>query len=157
MTNKKTEHTTPDGTTFKVGDTVVRVDRMGNPYVETLATVEGFTKTLMKVTQTNGEGISYRLNVNYDATNIRDLRVFTDKHRDILRAGRNERMMYGTTHDEINRLLYKAYVSMFNNSGVRRATAPDPEKALKLLKQAQAKLNDTITRIEVEVGEVLDY
>ena len=156
MTNKKTEHTTPDGITFKVGDTVVRVDRVGNPYVETLATVEGFTKTLMKVTQTNGEERSYRLNVNYDATNIRDLRVFTDKHRDILRAGRYERMIYRTAHDEINRLLYGAYISMHNNSGVRRTTAPDPQKAYNLLKEAQSKLDEAITRIEVESGEVLD-
>lgn len=157
MTNKKTEHTTPDGTTFKVGDTIVVVDRVGNPFVETLGTVEGFTKTLMKVSQANGEKRSYRLNVDYDGTNIQDLRVFTDEHRDILRAGRNERMIYGTTYEEINLLLYKAYTYMFNNSGVRRTTAPNPQKAYNLLKEAQSKLDETITRIEVEVGEVLDY
>lgn len=156
MTDKKTEHTTPDGTTFKVGDTIVEVDRVGNPFVETLGTVDGFTKTLMKVTQAKGETISYRLNVTSKSMNIKDLRVFTDKHRDILRAGRNERMIYRTAHDEINRILHEAYISMHNNSGVRRTTAPDPEKTLKLLKQAQAKLNETITRIEVESGEVLD-
>ena len=110
----------------------------------------------MNVTQTNGEKRSYRLNVNYDATNIRDLRVFTDKHRDILRAGRNERMIYRTAH-EIKRLLSDAYISMHNNSGVRRTTAPDPQKAYNLLKEAQSKLDEAITRIEVEVGEVLDY
>ena len=157
MTNKKTEHTTEDGTTFKVGDTIVEVDRVGNPFSETLGTVEGFTKTLMKVTQTNGEKRSYRLNVNYDATNIQDLRVYTDKHRDILRAGRKERMVYRTAHDEINRLLYGAYISMHNNSGVGRTTAPDPQKAYNLLKEAQSKFDEAITRIEVEVGEVLDY
>ena len=156
MTIKKTEHITEDGTTFKVGDTIVEVDRGGNPHLGTIGTVEGFTKTLMKVTQTNGEERSYRLNVNYDATNIRDLRVFTDKHRDILRAGRYERMIYGTAHDEINRILSGAYMYMFNNTGVRRTTAPDPQKTYKLLKEAQSKLNETITRIEVEVGEVLD-
>ena len=80
MTNKKTEHTTKDGITFKVGDTIVKVDRVGNPFIETLGTVEGFTKTLMKVTQSNGEKRSYRLNVSYDATSVQDLRVFTDKH-----------------------------------------------------------------------------
>ena len=156
MTNKKTEHTTEDGTTFKVGDTIVEVDRVGNPFVETLGTVEGFTKTLMKVTKSNGEKRSYSLNVNYDVTNIRDIRVFTDKHRDTLRAGRNERSIYRTAHDEINRLLYGSYISMHNNSGVRHATAPDPQKAYNLLKEAQSKLDEAITRIEVEVGEVLD-
>ena len=110
----------------------------------------------MKVTQTNGEERSYRLNVNYDATNIRDLRVFTDKHRDILRAGRYERMIYGTAHDEIRRLLSKAYTSMFNHPEDNYIKAPDPVEAYKLLKEAQSKLNETITRIEVEVGEVLD-
>ena len=156
MTNKKTEHTTEDGTTFKVGDTIVEVDRVGNPHLGTIGTVEGFTKTLMKVTQTNGEKRSYRLNVNYDATNIQDLRIFTDKHRDILRAGRNERMIYGTAHDEIKRILSGAYMYMFNNTGVRRTKAPDSLKTYELLKQAQAKLDEAITRIEVEVGEVLD-
>lgn len=156
MTNKKTEHTTEDGTTFKVGDTIVEVDRVGNPFVETLGTVDGFTKTLMKVTRSNGDKRSYRLNVNYDATNIQDLRVYTDKYRDILRAGRKERMVYRTAHDEINRILTGAYMYMFNNTGVRRAKAPDPLKTYELLKQAQAKLNETIARIELEVGEVLD-
>ena len=157
MTNKKTEHTTPDGTTFKVGDTIVEVDRVGNPFVETLGTVDGFTKTLMKVTQNNGEKRSYKLNVSYDTTNIRDLRVFTDKHRDILRAGRNERIIYGVDYYVIKRLLSDAYTTMYNKSGVRQTKAPDPGETLKLLKAAQTKLNDTITRIEVEVGEVLDY
>ena len=156
MTIKKIEHTTEDGTTFKVGDTIEEVDRVGNPFVETLGTVEGFTKTLMKVTQTKGGKRAYRLNVNYDNTNIQDLRVFADKHRDILKAGRKERMVYRTAHDEINRLLYGAYISMHNNSGVRRTTAPDPQKAYNLLKEAQSKLDEAITRIEVEVGEVLD-
>ena len=132
------------------------MDRVGNPFVDSLGTVEGFTKTLMKVTQSNGGKRSYSLNVNYDATNIRDLRVYTDKHRDILMAGRNERMIYRTAHNEVKRLLYGAYISMHNNSGVGRTTAPDPQKAYKALKQAQAKLNETIARIEVEVGEVLD-
>ena len=156
MTNKKTEHTTPDGTTFKVGDTVVRVDHMGNPYVETLATVDGFTKTLMKVTQSNGENISYRLNVNSDSMNIQVLRVFTDKHRDALRIGRNARMIYGVDYYVIKRHLSDAYTTMYNKSGVRRTKAPDPDETLKLLKAAQTKLNDTITRIEEEVGGVLD-
>ena len=156
MTNKKTEHTTEDGTTFKVGDTIVEVDRVGNPHLGTIGTVEGFTKTLMKVTKSNGEKRSYRLNVNYDATNIRDLRVYTDKHRDILRAGRNERMIHRTAHDEIKRILSGAYMYMFNNTGVRRTKAPDSLKTYELLEQAQAKLDEAITRIEVEVGEVLD-
>lgn len=156
MTNKKTEHTTPDGITFEVGDTVVRVDRMGNPYVETLATVDGFTKTLMKVTQTNGEGISYRLNVDSDSLNVQVLRVFTDKHREALRLGRNARMIYGVDYYVIKRHLSDAYTTMYNKSGVRQTKAPDPDETLKLLKAAQTKLNDTITRIEEEVGEVLD-
>ena len=50
MTIKKTEHITEDGTTFKVGNTIVEVDRVGNPHLGTIGTVEGFTKTLMKVT-----------------------------------------------------------------------------------------------------------
>ena len=56
----------------------------------------------------------------------------------------------------IKRLLSDAYTTMYNKSGVRQTKAPDPEETLKLLKAAQTKLNDTITRIEVEVGEVLD-
>lgn len=36
MTIKKTEHTTEDGTTFKVGDTIVEVDRVGNPFCRNL-------------------------------------------------------------------------------------------------------------------------
>ena len=156
MTIKKIEHTTEDGTTFKVGDTIVEVDRVGNPFVETLGTVEGFTKTLMKVTQTKGETISYRLNVTSKSINIQVLRVFTDKHRDALRVGRNARMTYGTAYYVIKRLLSDAYTPMYNNSGIGRTKAPDPEKTLKLLKQAQDMLNETITRIEVESGEVLD-
>ena len=66
-------------------------------------------------------------------------------------------MFYRTAHDEVNRLLYEAYISMHNNSGVRRTTAPDPVEAYNLLKEAQSKLDEAITRIEVEVGEVLDY
>ena len=157
MTNKKTEHTTEDGTTFKVGDTIVEVDRVGNPFVETLGTVEGFTKTLMKVTQTKGETISYRLNVNSNSMNIKDLRVLTDKHRDALRVGRNARMIYGTAYYVVSRLLSEAYTSMFNHPEDSYIKAPDPAEAYILLKEAQSKLNETITRIEVEVGEVLDY
>ena len=156
MTIKKIEHTTEDGTTFKVGDTIVEVDRVGNPFVETLGTVEGFTKTLMKVTQTNGEGTSYRLNVDSDSLNVQVLRVFTDKHREALRLGRNTRMIYGVDYYVIKRLLSDAYTTMYNKSGVRQTKAPDPDETLKLLKAAQTKLNDTITRIEEEVGEVLD-
>ena len=156
MTNKKTEHTTEDGITFKVGDTVVQVDHVGNPYVETVAVVDGFTKTLMRVTQTKGGTISYRLNVTSKSMNIKDIRVLTDKHRDALRVGRNARMTYGTAYYVIKRLLSDAYTPMYNNSGIGRTKAPDPEKTLKLLKQAQDMLNETITRIEVESGEVLD-
>ena len=156
MTIKNIEHTTEDGISFNFVVSIVEVERVGKPFVETLGTVEGFTKTLMKVTQTNGEGTSYRLNVDSDSLNVQVLRVFTDKHREALRLGRNTRMIYGVDYYVIKRLLSDAYTTMYNKSGVRQTKAPDPDETLKLLKAAQTKLNDTITRIEEEVGEVLD-
>lgn len=151
MTDKKTEHTTEDGVTFKVGDTVVQVDHVGNPYVETVAVVNGFTKTLMKVTQTNGDNISYRLNVTSKSMNIKDIRVLTDNYRDILRVGLEESMIYETFYLVISRLLSKAYTSMFNHPEDDYIKAPDPVEAYKLLKEAQSKLNEAIARIEEEV------
>lgn len=151
MTNKKTEHTTEDGTTFKVGDTVVQVDHVGNPYVETVAVIDGFTKTLMKVTQSNGDNISYRLDVTSKSMNIKDIRVLTDSYRDILRVALEESMIYETFYLAVSRLLSKAYTSMFNHPEGNYIKAPDPVEAYKLLKEAQAKLNETIARIEEEV------
>ena len=151
MTNKKTEHTTEDGITFKVGDTVVQVDYVGNPYVETVAVVDGFTKTLMKVTQSNGDNISYRLDVTSKSMSIKDIRVLTDSYRDILRVGLEESMIYETFYLAVSRLLTKAYTSMFNHPEDNYIKAPDPVEAYKLLKEAQAKLNETIARIEEEV------
>lgn len=151
MTDKKTEHTTPDGTTFKVGDTVVQVDHVGNPYVETVAVVDGFTKTLMKVTQSNGDNISYRLNVTSKSMNIKNIRVLTDSYRDILRVGLEESMIYEPFYLVVRGLLTKAYTSMFNHPEDNYIKAPDPVGAYKLLKEAQSKLNETIARIEEEV------
>ena len=151
MTDKKTEHTTEDGTTFKVGDTVVQVDHVGNPYVETVAVVDGFTKTLMKVTQSNGDNISYRLNVTSKSMNIKNIRVLTDDYRDILRVGLEESRIYETSYLVVRRLLSKAYTSMFNHPEDDYIKAPDPVEAYKLLKEAQSKLNDAIERIEEEV------
>ena len=151
MTVKKTEHTTEDGTTFKVGDTVVQVDHVGNPYVETVAVVDGFTKTLMKVTQSNGDNISYRLNVTSKSMNIKDIRVLTDSYRDILRIGLDESVIYGNAYYVVTRLLSKAYTSMFNHPEGNYIKAPDPVEAYNLLKEAQSKLDEAIARIEEEV------
>lgn len=151
MTIKKTEHTTPDGTTFKVGDTIVQVDHVGDPYIETVAVVDGFTKTLMKVTQTNGDNISYSLNVTSKSMNIKDIRVLTYSYRDILRVVLDERMIYETFYLAVRHLLLKAYTSMFNHPEDNYIKAPDPVEVYKLLKGAQSKLNEAIARIEEEV------
>ena len=157
MTNKRTEHTTEDGTTFKVGDNIVEVDRVGSPLIGTIGTVVGFTKYLMKVVELNGMASSYKLSTNYSATDIGDVRPLTDNYQYILKAGANERGHYGAIHKGTVRLLESANSLMYNRSSVGGTRAPDPVEAYKLLKQAQAKLNEAITRIEVESGEVLDY
>lgn len=151
MTNKKTEHTTPDGITLKVGDTIVEVDRVGNPLLESVGTVEGFTKTLMKVVRTNRDRVSYSLKMVYGAPDVGDLRILAGSHRYLLKTGMSERGNYSIIHGETVRLLEKAHRLMHNQSGVSRTTAPDPVEAYKLLKQAQSKLNKAIAGIEEEV------
>ena len=151
MTSKKTEHTTPDGITFKVGDTIVEVDRVGNPFVETLGTVEGFTKTLMKVVRTNRDRVSYSLKMVYGAPDVGDLRILSGNHRYLLKTGMSERGNYSIIHGETVRLLEKAHRLMHNQSSASGTKAPDPVEAYKLLKQAQSQLNKAIAGIEKEV------
>ena len=157
MTNKKTEHTTPDGITFKVGDNTVEVDRVGNPITGTIGTVAGFTKHQMKVVKLNGLIKSYKLSTDYNATDIGDVRPLTDNYQYILKASADERGHYGAIHKGTVRLLESANSLMYNRSVTYQTVAPDPVESYKLLKQAQSQLNKAITRIEVEVGEVLDY
>ena len=105
----------------------------------------------MKVTQSNGDNISYRLNVTSKSMNIKNIRVLTDDYRDILRVGLEESRIYETSYLVVRRLLSKAYTSMFNHPEDDYIKAPDPVEAYKLLKEAQSKLNDAIERIEEEV------
>ena len=105
----------------------------------------------MKVTQSNGDTISYRLDVTSKSMNIKDIRVLTDSYRDILRVGLEESMIYETFYLVIRRLLSKAYTSMFNHPEGNYIKAPDPMEAYRLLKQAQAKLNEAIAQIEEAV------